>query len=733
MRTIDSLLFAILKGLSFELGIRPEARVLFNEERILDEAFEALLARLNKQKDLWEEALNTYLMLDERGGFYPESGLKRRLFELYPKAKGDLKRKKFNHSALNKAENDLKKAYHNFYKLVEQHKSNLNQSLLKGLSENIDLKRLEKRAFLRKEASELFNQTTNAKISKRERKALERAFKRLKEKLEAWLALQHLLPYARVAGYVPVLLSLRKLVEEICLREGIILSEHWTRHIREKISEDSALPLIYAHFAARFFHFLFDEFQDTSREQWDTLRPLFEDALSRGGSLFVVGDVKQAIFRWRGGDWSLFDEILEPNYFCSVENPRQETLFHNFRSHQKLVDFFNCLFKPLTDQAFVEKTLAPLALGKNALPGVKKEFAESLCRAFREHTQKAKRESSGPSKIEIYEAEGNKEELRALVKEKFLEDVKDEWERRKGLSEQTPVAVLVRSHAEGEEVSAWLLREGLPVVTENALRLKTSEVVRGLLCFLSYLYEPRDLTALYGFLAAGLLEDGPQNEEELAAGWLKGEFKVWKKKAHSLKERLKPFVNRRAPYELIWALLEELGLFERLEDDLSPHRPFVERLLEVTHQFELEEGPSLAKYLAFWEEGGLEERVGLPENVCAVRVLTIHKAKGLEFPVVFIPFTDWRIRDLSPIEVHERHLVHLSGSLTEELERFRLKLRAEEAQELMNLFYVAVTRAKEALYLFVTCNKKGPRAVSHWIKSLLEESKACPVQRLTSG
>ena len=738
VRTIDSLLFAILKGLSFELGIKPEAKVLFNEERILEEAFEALLARLNEDaRFLWEEALSTYLVLDDKGGFYPEYGLKARLFDLYPKTRDGLKRVEVDPSAMEEAERELREAYAAFYELLEHLRPHLNGNKFRGLSENIDLQTLEGRVFLKEEVSELFKKS--ARVSEKEREAFEEALRQLKEKFEVWQSLQHLRAYTRVGGYVPILLSLRDLAEEICVREGIILGgDHWTRLILEEMRREATPPLIYAHFAARFSHFLFDEFQDTSRQQWEALYLLFEDALSENGSLFVVGDVKQAIFRWRGGDWNLFDEIFEAQkYFPSVSKPRKETLRNNFRSHPELVDFFNILFKPLTDKEVVKEKLAPLALGKGAFEEVKEEFAVSLAGAFSGHAQKARTRKGNPgqSVIKVYEVTGNKEENKALVKEKILEEIKAEWEKRKEISGQTPIAVLVKTHAEGEEVSSWLLHEGLPVVTENALRLKVSGVVKGILCFLFYLYEPRDLTALYGFLASGLLRDGPRNEEELAATWLKGDLGKWKNKVDELKARLRPLVNRRAPYELIWALMEELGLFERLESDLAPHQAFVERLLEVTHQFELEEGPSLAKYLAFWEEGGLEERVGLPENIRAVRVLTIHKAKGLEFPVVFIPFTDWRIRDLSPIEVHDGHLVHLKNPLPEDLERLRLKIRAEKAQELLNLFYVAVTRAEEALYLFITCPEGGGlRPVSFWIKTLLEESGlSCHVQPLTSG
>ncbi len=737
VRTIDSLLFAILKGLSFELGLKPEAKVLFNQELILNEAFDVLLARLTEDtRSLWEEALDTYLAVDERGGFYPEYGLRKRLFDLYPKIGDGIKRKNLDPSKLAEAERGAREAYLEFLKVVEIFRPHLNGKLLCGLTEDKSPEDLWERGILQKEIDGVFKK--RARVSEEEKQAFAAARKKLKEKLEILRALRLEVAHARVGGYVPVLHSLKELAEEICRREGIILgSEHWTRLVLKAMQDDGTPPLVYAHLASKFLHCLFDEFQDTSRTQWETLYPLFAESVSHIGSLFVVGDIKQAIYRWRGGDWNLFDEILDcRKYFPSVDHPKDEILPDNFRSHPKLVEFFNTLFHPLTEKERVKKTLSPLALGSKAPPEVHEEFAANIARTFSAHKQvaAAKKEPSGESIIRIYEAQGSKKEVLKLVKEKFLEDLRAEWEKRRGTTGETPIAVLVRSNSTGEEVSSWLIQEGIPVITENALRLKVSPVVKGILCFLAYLYEPRDQNALYGFLASGLVPDGPRNEEELALAWMRGDLSKWQAGVEGLKAKLRPFVNRRAPYELIHALLEALGLFERLEKDLSSQRVFVERLLEVTHQFELEEGPSLAKYLSFWEEGGLEERVGLPENICAVRVLTVHKAKGLEFPVVFIPFTDWGIRDLTPIEVHEGYLVHLKSPLSEELERLRLKLRAEEAQELLNLFYVAVTRAEEALYFFLTLVKGGGlRPVSFWIKNLLEESGlTCHVQALTS-
>ncbi|MBW1975982.1 MAG: UvrD-helicase domain-containing protein [Deltaproteobacteria bacterium] len=738
VRTIDSLLFAILRALSFELGVKPEARVLFNAEPVLNEAFDMLLARsIRSDLSLLEEALDTYLTIDERGGFYPENGLRRRLFELYPKTKENLKRKSLDPVRLNQAEDEAKQAYFEFLDVVEKFKEHIKGNLIRGLKRDLDPMDLLERSIVNGDVQKIFKK--NSRLSKEDRDYFCSKRQKLREKLETLLPLRQEKAYARVGGYVPALISLRQHVEEICRREGIILgSEHWTGIVLAEMRNDGVPPLIYAHFAARFLHFLFDEFQDTSRTQWDTLYPLFAEALSENGDLFVVGDVKQAIYRWRGGDWSLFDDIVSGKYFQSVENPTKKTLSGNFRSHPKLVKFFNALFEPLTDCKTILDDFSEIVLGKNSLPDVRKEFARSVSRAYSGHLQKptAKRKfSEEDAIIRIYKVQADeREKIKDIVKKKFLEDVEQEWSKRKDMIGKSPVAVLVRSNSVGEEVSSWLIQKGIPVVTENALQLKACPVIKGILCFLYYLFEPQDLSAFYGFLASGLLNEGPSSEEELATAWIQGSTELWREHVESLTKKLRPFVNRWTPYELVQAVIEELGLYERLKNDLSAYAAFVYRLLEVTHQFVLEEGASLGKYLSFWERGGLEERVGLPENVCAVRVLTIHKAKGLEFPVVFIPFTDWTIRDMTPVDVHNGYLVHLQKPLSEELEKVRMRLMAEEAQELLNLFYVAVTRAEEALYLFLTpSRRRGFKDVSHWVEKLLERNNdSCHVQILTS-
>lgn len=170
----------------------------------------------------------------------------------------------------------------------------------------------------------------------------------------------------------------------------------------------------------------------------------------------------------------------------------------------------------------------------------------------------------------------------------MIEDVLEEWGKISGLQrENTTIAVLVRTHKEAEEVSQWLLEKGIPVVTESSLKLNTSFVVKGLMNLMKYFVDRENLLALYGFLASGLWK---RLKEEVLA-------EVWEKDIGRLRLEVDTFIEQvfsssaqSTPYEILWRFIEALGLWERLEKDLVAHRSFVERLLELAHIYEIEQG-----------------------------------------------------------------------------------------------------------------------------------------------
>ena len=747
VRTIDSFLLSILRGLSFELGIKPDSRVLFQKKKILEEVFTELLSELGKKdsplKQAWQEALETFLLHDEKGGFYPENDLKRHILRnLYPHLSLNPEEEFLCLSEEEKQEFEekkrkLKELYEKIYYLVKDLGIKTSRRLYAPWEISWD--RLidweDKKIFL------------DCLAGVRETEELYKEIKALGREIRDWYLNKFV--YCRLAGYYKILKVLREKVEELASEEGLLLgSEHWTSLILKVLKKEDLPPLVYAYFGKRFKHFLFDEFQDTSRPHWEALLPLLEElfASEEKGSLFVVGDPKQAIYGWRGGDWTIYHQLFnkENPFFPSLrpEEIVEEVLPQNYRSHPKLVSFFNAFFEHFAREELLQKKIqsATSKSTRKTIPEyflssspeeVKKEFLKSLIKSFEGHSQESAVSLNEEAVIKpffIKAATG--EEFFEKLKEEFTCEIKKEWERVKNREET--IAVLVRKNEQAEEVSSWLLEEGIPVITENALKISMCPKVKGLVSLLRVIENPEEEVFAYGLLASGILKeiysDLPSGEDELSERW-QVEREELLKKVFDFTDELKKKVPGAEPYELLWEAVELLRL--------SPDRePFVERLLEVVHLYSLENGPGLSGFLRFWEEGGAEERIGLPENIKAVRVLTIHKAKGLEFDAVFLPFTDWRLNYQNLFEEVEKDgkkcLISLSKNLPEELKFLRGKRLAREAQETLNLFYVALTRARKRLYLFFPIYQmRGSTPISSWIQVLIKDTLARLEERET--
>ena len=126
----------------------------------------------------------------------------------------------------------------------------------------------------------------------------------------------------------------------------------------------------------------------------------------------------------------------------------------------------------------------------------------------------------------------------------------------------------------------------------------------------------------------------------------------------------------------------------------------------------------------------MEEKIGLPEEISAVRVLTVHKAKGLEFPIVFVPFTNWRLEHPRFAKLDDGCFVNLKRPLPSQLEAKRFEMVINNALEALNLLYVATTRAEEELYLYETSLPRGEGVdrgyLSAWLREMLIQ-QGCPV------
>jgi ATP-dependent exoDNAse (exonuclease V) beta subunit len=593
------------------------------------------------------------------------------------------------------------------------------------------LAHLDKAFFEKSSFAELL--TSKAKeIEGSVRTRLEGLYQGCKEARDAYLGI---LARARVHAYMRTLEELQQEIRRLSEQEGMILSGGWHSLVKGYLQGSSAMgAYAFMKLGSKVRHFLIDEFQDTSRLQWEALLPLLEECLATGGSLFYVGDVKQAIYGWRGGDWRLFGEVAQ-GFFPSVSphDRKGETLTVNYRSLSPIVDFNNSLYRLLGEEAFAQK-IAEMILGDKAQGWVRTLLAQSILRNFKDVEQGVaprQQHSREGGRVEVASFMAPGEELRQAVRERLVKQVREIWERR-----GQGIAVLVRRNQDAEDIAAWLMAEGIPVVTENSLRLRSSGLIKGLVAFLQFLDYPLDDLAFWGAAASRLFRGLPELSSEplktfLAEGrWQPPLYKAFERKFPEVTEVfIKPLLARVGfvtPYDLAREVVERFQLLERFSEE----QVFIYRFFELIFQTEARGQRSLSHFLQFWEEGGMEEKIGLPEEISAVRVLTVHKAKGLEFPIVFIPFTNWRLEHPRLAKLDDGCFVNLKRPLPSQLEAKRFEMVINDALEALNLLYVATTRAEEELYLYETSLPRGVGVdggyLSAWLREMLIQ-QGCPV------
>jgi len=731
VRTIDSLIYALLRAFSLEIGLRPELEVVFEKESILNLCFDRLLSSVrwgdeeDRLNQLFIELIETYLEIEEAGGMVVERGIRKRIHELYEKAEG--------HSIvgpqpnLGAAEGRLQHAARKLLLKVEECGAEecLHRGIFKPVYLQKPLANLEKGFFEKK----CLEEVCTSKAQKLEQTVLSKLNSLYLDVKEAREEFLFLLALARVHAYTKALDELQGEINRLSERDGRIIGGAWLSLIREFFNRGEGVGVYaFLKLGSMVHHFLIDEFQDTSRTQWQAIFPLIEETLSTGGTLFYVGDVKQAIYGWRGGDWHLFTEVATDQFpSVSPQGVMCETLTMNYRSVPEIVAFNNGLYNLLKQKEFVEM-IAGMILGERAASEEKGLLSKLLCRNFEDAEQEVAPHLQRGEKgnVEIVPFVTSTEELHEEVRKTFIGQIQDVWKRR-----GQGIAVLVRSNRDAEDIAAWLMAEGIPVVTENSLRLHSSDLIKGLVAFLKFLEYPLDDLSLWGAATSRLFKDLPHHHTEsldafLREGkWQTPLYKTFERRFPKIfGEFIRPLLARVGfvtPYDLAREVIERFRLMERFEGEIV----FIYRFLELIFQTESKGQRSLSHFLEFWEEGGMEEKIGLPEEICAVRVLTIHKAKGLEFPVVFIPFTNWRLELPRLAKLDDGSIVNLKKPLPDLLKKKRVSMMMNSALESLNLLYVATTRAQEELYLYVTCLllSRGERIdrgyVSAWLREML--------------
>lgn len=719
VQTIDSFVFNLLRAMAWEINIRPDVEPEFNTKRIIEKVFDILLLKLGDEKGgdlekVFKEALNCFLEIERTPGFNPEKHFKKRLGQLFEITA----RRNFriisqsNSDSLDQIEKNISELIENILNSNEPEGKFQKKAIDALKNKNFDS------AFFHKDHIRdlLLKNKSVEKLSCRELEYLNSLYQNLKRELNEYF-LQ--LAIARMAPYTKLLSKFESEAEKFCNREGIIPAGRWLYLVERHISKGN-LPYIYFILGEKFKHFLIDEFQDTSLTQWKVLAPLVDNALSEGGSFLYVGDPKQSIYMWRGANPDIFIGVTEE---FTKFRPCIEVLDTNWRSVKKVVEFNNDLFSSLESVSLVEELIKDYIGG--SISDVDKDILErcleDILVSFEDVRQKV---SSGNfqdrmgGSVELLKISGSVSEVRNdNIRKSLVEKIKKLAEDGMNLSDMT---ILVRTNSQAKMVFSWLWNEGITAVTEHSLKLEKAPTVMAIVNFLRFLNDPEDEISLFGFLSSKLAgEFLDEFSEELilkARDQNLSLYRFLRDYRGNIYDKLFGRFIETAGYEtayvVTWKLIEYFDVKKRFPEEIS----FVLRFLELISGMEERLGRfvSISEFISMWEDEGLEERLGIPEGTGAslleegsdrlrgaVRIMTIHGAKGLEFPIVFVPFLDWHLKSSPFVVLDNGEIAKISRHCPKEIRNIVLKDRLNGLVESLNLFYVALTRAKNHLIIMV--------------------------------
>lgn len=506
-----------------------------------------------------------------------------------------------------------------------------------------------------------------------------------KFKLNA-LILKNLVPLA-------VINTINQALGEIKTNNNIRLNAEFNQLISDHLINEPA-AFIYEKLGERFKHFFIDEMQDTSKLQWQNLIPLIDNALSaEDAGLMLVGDAKQAIYRWRGGLAEQFISLSsEQNDYGA--NPFQiskelQQLETNYRSHQEIINFNNDFFSHIA-QYFSNQSYSDLyQLGNKQNTNHKKggyvrlQFTEPL------------------KNVEL-----RNETYTELVYQTILE-----------LSEQfdpNEICILVRKKKEGAVIAKYLTEQGIDIVSSETLLIKNNTKVHFLVSLLKMLDDDENQEAKFDIL-----------------NFLYDHLKIASEK-HEFLDLLvhldtDALFKALEAYDIFYSAnrFDQYSIFEGVEDMIRSFRltkesdAFLQFFMDFIFDFTQRKSQSNISFLTYWEEKKEKLNIVNSDDIKAVRIMTIHKSKGLEFPVVIYPYNLDLYNEREPKawykELNEEHFSDFDSILVDASSGIKKtgehgadifeRQRGEKELDSFNLLYVCLTRAVEQLYILSETKK----------------------------
>lgn len=494
-----------------------------------------------------------------------------------------------------------------------------------------------------------------------------------------------------------ILNDLYREVRAYCDEKGLMLLSD-TTHILNMLIADNDTSFLFEKCGNYFKHLMIDEFQDTSAMQWKNFRPLVVNSLGEGCKAMIVGDVKQSIYRWRNGEWGLLANGVENEFRALGVN--NILLNDNWRSAREIVEFNNAFFETAA------RTLTAIyqsdASGDD--PRIK-----TIAEAYQGLQQIPRKNKAGYVDI-LFGPEKREEDGALLIMADIVAIILDIIARG---GRQKDIVILVRGGKEGALVADYLMEYNktapIPVnfISNDSLYVWSSPYIQFIVAILRYITEPYDMVnraiILYFYRIfvkntdnIALHEIFKKVEEKNLFALLDTDFNIHM--GHVMSYSL---------YETIETIIDRFSLKDKGEEI-----PYLIAFQDIVYEYETSNSNSITLFLEWWEKEQGKRVLTTSEEVDAVRILTIHKSKGLEFEYVLLPFCSWELDAVRPVRriwcsnneqgfnaldyAPLNYSSKLANTIFKE-DYFDEHLKAYIDN--LNLLYVALTRAKTELYI----------------------------------
>ncbi len=497
--------------------------------------------------------------------------------------------------------------------------------------------------------------------------------------------------------------------EEVKSDGAILPINEFNFRISEVIKNENA-PFIFEKIGNKYNHLMIDEFQDTSTLQWNNFLPLIENSLASSNFNLLVGDAKQSIYRWRGADVEQFANL-----------PKLQNI-HNLKEHHQREKFIESFF----EEQILEKNFRSkkniIHFNNNFFDFVIANQNQSIKNIYHKQSQEQGKKFDDDGFVEfVFSEENKKDGLLPFYNEQTLRIINDCIQDGYSYSD---IAILVRKNDIGNYLVNYLTEQQIPVISKESLLLKFNAKVNFIIDFADCLFNDTNKIALLS-LAKFLFQN------------FKSQHTFKEISLHINSYNLKSLLDLFS-FEISLSSIKRLPLYESIEyicnlfSFMQVPDSFVLGLLEIVLKQSLKSNLGLIDFVEWFKENEDKLSVVLPDGMDAVNVLSIHKSKGLQFPIVIIPELSWDTKlrnDFLWVNLDKGYFNEIETLVISQNKKIKQTYLSHQYDaendkntlDHLNLLYVAFTRAEERLYGLLKMPSKKSAAEKFLIEKFVLE------------